>query len=486
MEEFINKIVSYIWSDALVYLALSLGVYFTIATRGVQFRYLKEMIRLLFDKQISDKGVSSFQAFSLALSGRIGVGNIAGVATAISAGGPGAVFWMIVMGFLGGASAFVESTLAQLYKENSHGQYRGGTAFYIEKGLKLKSFAILVAIVTGVSYGILVPGVQVNTISDSFNTAFGLSPTVTTLLVVMPLAFIVFGGVKRITNVADKVVPFMAIGYVLMMVIILAFHLPQIPSMFALIIKSAFGMDAVFGGLVGTAVSWGVRRAVFSNVAGAGEATFSSAAAEVSHPAKQGLVQGFSVYIDTVVVCTATALMILSTNMYNVKGPNNTMLVEHLPGVEAGTAFTQAAVSTVFTNFGASFVAIAVFLFAFTCLLAYYYIAETTLVFVDRQQRFPMLKNVLKLVFLIVCFFGGINSASLMWALGDIGFGSMCYLNFIAIFLLSKKAFKVLKDYDEQKKQGLDPIFDPRTVGIEDADFWIEYSDRYKYHREDK
>ena len=208
-----------------------------------------------------------------------------------------------------------------------------------------------------------------------------------------------------------------------MMVIILAFHLPQIPSMFALIIKSAFGMDAVFGGLVGTAVSWGVRRAVFSNVAGAGEATFSSAAAEVSHPAKQGLVQGFSVYIDTVVVCTATALMILSTNMYNVKGPNNTMLVEYLPGVEAGTAFTQAAVSTVFTNFGASFVAIAVFLFAFTCLLAYYYIAETTLVFVDRQQRFPMLKNVLKLVFLIVCFFGGINSASLMWALGDIGFG---------------------------------------------------------------
>lgn len=474
MEETVNKIVDLVWSDALVYLALAVGTYFTIATKGVQFRYIKEMVRLLFDKPKSDKGVSSFSAFCMALSGRIGVGNIAGVATAIAAGGPGAVFWMIVMGLLGAASAFVESTLAQLYKEDADGQYRGGSPYYIEKGLKLKPFAIMVAVVTGLSYGVLVPGVQANTISDSFKNAFGLSPMITTALVVVPLAFIIFGGVKRIAKFADTIVPFMAIFYLIMMAVVLIANIGQIPSMLALIIKSAFGMDAVFGGIVGMAISWGVRRAVFSNVAGAGEATFSSAAAEVSHPAKQGLVQAFSVYIDTVVVCTATALMILSTNSYNVKGAGETMLVEFLPNVKAGTAFTQTAVSTVFGGLGASFVAVAIFLFAFTCLLAYYYIAETNLVYLTKKAS-PALKLALKVIFLAVCVFGGVQSAGLMWALGDIGFGSMCYLNFVAIVLLSKPAFKALKDYDEQKKQGLDPVFDATRTGIENANFWKDY-----------
>lgn len=476
----VNQLVGYIWSDALVYLALAVGVYFTIVTRGVQFRYLKEMVQLLFDKQSSAHGVSSFQAFCLALSGRIGVGNIAGVATAIASGGPGAVFWMIVMGLLGGASAFIESTLAQVYKEQTDKQYRGGSPYYIEKGLGFKFFAVVVAVVIGLSYGVLVPGVQANTIADAFHTAFGLSNTTTAVLVVLPLAFIIFGGVKRIASFADKIVPVMAICYLVMMVIVLAVNLPQIPAMLALIVKSAFGMDALFGGLVGTAVSWGVRRAVFSNVAGAGEATFSSAAAEVSHPAKQGLVQAFSVYVDTVLVCTATALMILSTGMYNVTAPDGTVLVENLPNVAAGTAFTQAAISTVFAGLGPSFVALAIFLFAFTCLLAYYYIAETTLVYLDDKLGVSWLKLVLKMVFLAVCFLGSVQSAELMWALGDIGFGSMCYLNFVAIVLLRKVALKTLQDYDDQKKQGLNPVFDPRKVGINHADFWISYSDRHQ------
>ena len=395
MENIINTIVGYIWSDALVYLALGVGIYFTIMTRAVQIRYFKEMIKLLFDKQTSSAGVSSFQAFCMALSGRIGVGNIAGVATAIAAGGPGAVFWMIVMGVLGGASAFIESTLAQVYKHKVDDQYRGGSPFYIEKGLKLKPFAIVVAVVTCLSYGVLVPGVQANTIADSFSTAFNIPPFVTGILIVVLLGIIIFGGVKRIASFAGKVVPVMAIGYIVMMVIVLAFNAHNIPSMFALIFKSAFGMDAIFGGMVGTAISWGVRRAVFSNVAGAGEATFSSAAAEVSHPAKQGLVQSFSIYIDTVLVCTATALMILSTGMYNVTTPEGVALVENMPGIEAGTAFTQAAVSTVFSQYGSGFVAIAIFLFAFTCLIAYYYIAETTLVYLDNKLRYPIFKHLL-------------------------------------------------------------------------------------------
>lgn len=481
MEQMVNTLVSYIWGNGLVYLALAVGLYFTIVTRAVQFRYIPEMFRLLREKQDSHAGISSFQAFCMSLSGRIGVGNIAGVATAIAAGGPGAVFWMNVMALLGGASAFVESTLAQIYKSKLDDEYRGGSPYYIEKGLKLKVFAVLVAAVICLSYGVLVPGIQANTISSSFTSAFAMPAWATGLLITGLLAFLIFGGTKRIARAADKIIPLMALGYLGLMAAVLATHIPAIPETIALIFRSAFGMDAVFGGIVGTAIAWGVRRAVFSNVAGAGEATFSSAAAEVSHPVKQGLVQGFSVYIDTVVVCTATALMILITGMYNVQPPGmTTPLVEHIPGVAAGTAYTQAALGTVFGDFGSVFVAIGIFFFAFTCLMAYYYIAETALVYLDKKLKFPVLKIVLKIVFLLVVYWGSVQSADLMWGLGDIGFGSMCYLNFIAIVLLSKPALRALKDYDRQKKAGLDPIFDPRVAGVENADFWIEYADQHK------
>ncbi|PJX20410.1 sodium:alanine symporter [Advenella sp. S44] len=478
MEQLVNTIVGYIWGNTLVYLALGVGLYFTVITRAVQFRYFFEMIRLLRERKESSDGISSFQAFCMALSGRVGVGNIAGVATAIAAGGPGAVFWMIVMALLGGASAFIESTLAQVYKTRADDQYRGGSPYYIEKGLGLKSFAVLAATVICLSYGVLVPGIQANTIAESFTTAFGLPAYLTGIFITVLLGLIIFGGVKRIARVADKVVPIMAIAYVILMALILGANIEKIPALLALIISSAFGTHALFGGIVGTAIAWGVRRAVFSNVAGAGEATFSSAAAEVSHPAKQGLVQGFSVYIDTVIVCTATALMILITGMYNVIPPDAASpLVEHVPGLEAGTAYTQAAVSTVFANYGSGFVAIAIFLFAFTTLMAYYYIAETTMVYLDSKLRYPILKLLLKIVFLVVVYLGSVESVSLMWGLGDIGFGSMCYLNFVAIVLLSKPAIKVLKDYDRQKKAGVDPVFDPRIAGVDNADFWIEYSE---------
>ncbi|MEH8020817.1 alanine/glycine:cation symporter family protein [Rheinheimera metallidurans] len=477
----INTLVGYIWSTALVGLALGVGLYFTIITRGVQFRYFFEMIRLLRESKPSAEGISSFQAFCMALSGRIGVGNIAGVATAIAAGGPGAIFWMVVMGLLGGASAFIESTLAQVYKERADGQYRGGSPYYIEKGLKLKPFAIFAAAIICLSYGVLVPGIQANTISDSFKVSFNMPPMMTGVLVTALMAYLIFGGIKRIAKVADKVVPIMALAYLLLMFVILTSHYQQVPYMFSLIFRSALGMDAVFGGIVGTAVSWGVRRAVFSNVAGAGESTFSSAAAEVSHPVKQGLVQSFSIYIDTVLVCTASGLMILVTNMYNVYPDGASLaLVEHIPGVAAGTAWTQLAVSTVFVNAGSTFISVAIFLFAFTTLMAYYYIAETTVVYLDRKLSYPVLKLVLKLVFLTVLFFGSVQPASLMWSLGDIGFGSMCYLNYIAIVLLSKPALLALRDYERQKKMGIDPVFNPRKAGVKNAELWETLSKQYK------
>lgn len=480
MEAIINTLVDYIWGSALVILSLGVGLYFTIVTKGVQFRYLREMICLLFENKSSKEGISSFQAFCLALSSRVGVGNIAGVATAIAAGGPGAVFWMAVMGVLGGASAFAESTLSQIYKQNLGGQYRGGAPYYIERGLKWKPFAILMAAVICLSYGLLVPGIQSNTIADAFKTAFEIPTYVTGIIITVAMAYLIFGGVKRLANYADKIVPIMAFLYIILMFIILGANASKVPAMFSLIMSSALGFNAVFGGIVGLAVSWGVRRAVFSSMAGAGEATFSSAAAEVSHPVKQGLIQGFSIYIDTVVVCVATGLMILITGMYNVTPPGAAAIVEHIPGVAAGSAWSQLAVSSVFPTAGAGFVAIAIFLFAFTTLMAYYYIAETTIVYLDHKIKYPVLTLILKIVFLVTMFSGSVQSVGLMWGLGDIGFGSMSYLNLIAIVLLSKPLLRTFKDYERQRKEGKDPIFDPRKAGVDNADIWIGISERYE------
>ena len=474
MEKLIEWLVGQVWSIGLVVFALGAGVYFTIATRFLQIRYFKEMIKLLFEGKSSETGISSFQAFCLALSGRVGIGNIAGVATAIAFGGPGAVFWMWVMALLGAASAFIESTLAQLYKSKVGNEYRGGTPYFIEKGLKVKWFAVVVAIVVTISYGVLLPGIQSSSIAVGFENSSGVSKYITGILLVILLAAIIFGGVKRIAIVSQTLVPFMAIGYVVVTCIVLIANVTEIPNMFGLIFSSAFGINEMFGGIVGAAIAWGVKRAVFSNVAGVGEATYSSAAAEVSHPAKQGLVQAFSVYIDTIVVCTATALMILITGMYNVIPDGKDAIVKTMGNVEPGPIYTQQAVETVVTGFGPLFVSIAIFFFAFTTLLAYYYIAETTLTYLDHKLKFKWLKTVLKIGFLIMVYIGSVESASLLWNLGDLGIGSMAWLNLLAILLLSKTALKVLRDYETQKKEGKDPVFNPKKVGIEGVEFWEE------------
>lgn len=474
MEELVNKASGMVWSLGLVAFALGAGLFFSIMTRFVQFRYFKEMIKLLFEKGNPESGVSSFQAFSMALAGRVGIGNIAGVATAIAFGGPGAVFWMWIMALLGGASSFIESTLAQIYKVKDGNQYRGGTPYFIEKGLNMKWFAVFVAIVVTLCYGILVPGIQANTIAVGFENTIGLNKSITGIILVVLLGIIIFGGVKRIANVAEKVVPFMALGYVVITFVLLFANAAEIPAMLWLIISSAFGANEMFGGIIGAAIAWGVKRAVFSNVAGVGEGTYSSAAADVSHPAKQGLVQAFSVYIDTLIVCTATALMILITGMYSVTPEGKQPIVENIQDVEAGPMWTQAAVESVIPGFGGLFVAIAIFFFAFTTLMAYYYISETTLVYLGRKRRLKGLKAGLMIVFLGMIYLGSVENASLLWALGDFGFGSMAWLNLVAILFLTKTALKVFKDYEEQRKAGIEPVFDPVKLGIKGADFWEE------------
>jgi alanine or glycine:cation symporter, AGCS family len=474
MADFIYWLDGLVWSIGLVIFALGAGLFFSIKTRFLQVRYFKEMLRLLFEKKNTDTGITPFQSFSIALSGRVGIGNIAGVATAIALGGPGAVFWMWIMAILGGASAFVESTLAQIYKVKIGEEYRGGTPFFIDKGLGIKWFGVLVAIVVTFSYGVLVPGIQSNTIASGFQNSLGIDPRLTGVVLIGLLAIIIFGGVKRIAQAAQLMVPFMSIGYLLVTLIILLANIKEIPDMFALIISSAFGANEMFGGIVGAAITWGVKRAVFSNVAGVGEGTYSSAAAEVSHPAKQGLVQAFSVYIDTLLVCTCTALMILVTGMYSVTPEGQEPIVNTMEGIEPGPAYTQAAVESVIPGFGSAFVSIAIFFFAFTTLFAYYFIAETTLIYLDRSSKMKWLKTLFNIVFLITVYVGCVQSASLLWALGDTGFGLMGWLNLFTILLLSKPALKVFKDYERQKKEGKDPVFDPREVGIVGADFWEE------------
>lgn len=461
-----------VWSNALVVLCLGAGLLFSILTRFMQIRHLKDMVKLMFQGKSSDAGISSFQALSIALSGRVGTGNIAGVATAIAYGGPGAVFWMWLIAFLGAGSAFVESTLSQIYKTKLDGQYRGGPAYYIEKGLNLKWYAILFAIVTVFATGLLLPGVQANSIGTGIQNAFNIPPFWTGLFLVAILAAIIFGGIKRIANTAQIVVPFMAAGYILTSLVIIGMNINQLPDVFMLIIRSAFGADATFGGILGAAIAWGVKRGIYSNEAGQGTAPHASAAARVSHPAKQGLVQAFSVYIDTLLVCSATAFMILITGMYDVTPKDQAPIMTNVGAADPGPIYTQQAVETAIPGFGSPFVAIALFFFAFTTIMAYYYMAETNLAYITQKARKKGLEYLLKFAILAAVLYGCLREADLAWALGDIGVGSMAWLNIIAILLLMKPALKALKDYESQKKAGKDPVFNPENLGIKNADFW--------------
>lgn len=472
MNELVSTINGIVWSPALVVLCLAVGLYFSLRSRFLQVRHVREMTRLMFEGKSSEQGVSSFQALTMTLAGRVGTGNIAGVATAITFGGPGAVFWMWAVAFLGASSAFVESTLGQVYKEQIANQYRGGPAFYIEKGLGMKWYALTFAFATILATGLLLPGVQANSIAEGLQTAVGIDRNVTAALLAIALGFIIFGGVKRIATFAEVVVPFMALGYIIVACVIIFLNIGQLPGVLKLIFSSAFGLDAGFGAIIGMAIQWGVKRGVYSNEAGQGTGPHASSAAEVSHPAKQGLVQGFSVYVDTLFVCSATAFMLLITGQYNVEGPDGVAMYTGVQGVASGPGYVQTALENVMPGFGAIFVAVALLFFAFTTIVAYYYIAETNIAYIDRHARHPWLKFVLKVAIIAATVYGTVKTADLAWALGDIGVGLMAWLNLVAIVLLRNVAFKCLRDYEAQKKLGKDPQFDPLALGIANAHYW--------------
>ncbi|MDH4124528.1 MAG: alanine:cation symporter family protein [Gammaproteobacteria bacterium] len=487
MQAVVNSINNIVWSPALIYLCLGAGLFFSLITRFVQVRLFREMLHLLFSNKESERGISSFQALSVSLSGRVGTGNIAGVAAAIGFGGPGAVFWMWLVAFLGASTAYVESTLGQIYKEEVDGQYRGGPAYYIEKALGWKWYAWLFAIATIIAVGLLLPGVQSNSIGNAAELAFGgervfesafgtisYTKLLTAIVVVSILGGIIFGGVKRIAHFTQVVVPFMALGYILMAVVMIVIHIADLPHILALIFNDAFTPMAG----IGAAIGWGVKRGVYSNEAGQGTGPHAAAASEVGHPAQQGLVQAFSVYVDTLFVCSATAFMILITNQYYVSGVDAAVSGGLLAAdVQANSpAFTQYALESVMGGGGKVFVAIALFFFAFTTLLAYYYIAETNVAYIRRTLRFPGGLTILKIGLMASVFYGTVRTADLAWGLGDIGVGLMAWLNIIAIlilFFMSNPAIKALHDYEQQRRAGVESYsFDPEKLGIKNADFW--------------
>ena len=495
MEEVLGWINGIIWSNALIALCLGAGLWFTVRTRVMQVRGFAEMCRLTVTGQKSDAGVSSFQALAISMAGRMGIGNIAGVATAIAYGGPGAVFWMWVMGFLGASTSYNESTLAQIYKEkDAEGRYRGGPAYYIEKAMGLKWYAVTFAVATVIATGLLLPGVQANAIADSATNVLcgtagcealggaGGTKLWIGLAVAAVLALIIFGGIKRIAAFAEFVVPFMALAFILMAVTVMILNAGKVPDMFADIFSSAFGAHAAFGAIIGQAIAWGVKRGIYANEAGQGTGPHAAAAAEVSHPAKQGYVQAFAIYFDTMLVCTSTAFLLLSTGMYNTFRSfteNGQQKLEAIftgvPGVQPseGAQFTQAAVESVLPGWGAGFVALALFFFAFTTIMAYYYMAETNLTYLAGVKKtHPLATLLLRLGIIGMVVFGAYHNAAMAWTLGDIGVGLMAWLNVIAILILQKPALQALRDYERQKKLGLDPTFDPDALGIRNADFW--------------
>ncbi len=472
LQSIVDKIVSYVWSAPLVALCLGTGVYFSIRTRFLQVRLIKDMVGQLFRGHASKRGVSSFQGFAMALGGRVGTGNIAGVATAISIGGPGALFWMWVIAFLGAGSAYIESALAQVWKEEIGGVYRGGPAYYIEKGLGQKWYAVIFAVITIVSCGILLPGIQANSIAVAFHNVYKpLTPALMGIIVTALLGLIIFGGVKRIGRAAELLVPFMAVGYVLMAIVIIILDIKRLPAMLSLVVTSALGMNAAFGGIVGSAIAWGVKRGIFSNEAGQGTGAQAAAAAEVAHPAQQGLVQAFSVYVDTLFVCSATGFMILLTGTYNVADGKGGHIVNNLPGVEASPVWTQEGINTLLRGFGGHFVAVALFFFAFTTLMAYAFYTESNVAYLFKKKSHIMIP-VARVFLLAMTFYGAVRTTRLAWGLGDIGVGLMAWLNIIAILLLAKVGLATLKDYEAQRKGGQALCFEPGKLGIRGAELW--------------
>ena len=446
-----------IWSQYLIGLLLTVGFFFTISSKFVQLRMLPEMFRALTEKpetlNSGEKGISPFQAFAISAGSRVGTGNIAGVATAIVLGGPGAVFWMWVIAFIGAASAFMEATLAQIYKvHDKEGGFRGGPAYYITKGLNQKWLGILFSILITITFAFVFNTVQSNTIAESLNTQYNVSPVVTGIILAVITAAIIFGGVRSIATLSSLIVPIMAIIYIGMVLVILLLNIDQIVPMIGTIIKSAFGFEQVTGGAVGAAILQGIKRGLFSNEAGMGSAPNAAATAAVPHPVKQGLIQSLGVFFDTMLVCTATAIMIL---LYS-----GLKFGENAP---QGVQVTQSALNEHLGSAGGIFLTIAITLFAFSSVVGNYYYGQSNIEFLSKNK---VVMFVFRCLVVLLVFVGSVVKTETVWSTADLFMGLMAIVNLISIIGLSNIAIAVMKDYQKQRKAGMKPVFKPENLEI--------------------
>ena len=464
---FVNQMDAMVWSMVLVVLCLGVGLYLSLRLKFPQIRLVKEMIKLLTSKEESESGITPFQAFATTVGARVGMGNIAGVASAIFYGGPGSVFWMWMIAVIGAASAFVESALAQAYKVKSpDGEFTGGPAYYIEKGLKCKPYAVVFAVVAFLGPGFLMPGVQINSLVTVFEEAFSVNKILVGAICCIVLGIVVYGSIKRIAHIAEMLAPAMCAVYILAALIIVGLNITKLPGIFLMIIQSAFGVHAVLGGILGSAVSWGVKRGIYSNEAGMGCGAIVSAAAECSHPVKQGLIQSFSIYVDTLFIGTSTALIVLLTGTFDVIDGAGNFLMSQTGGIETGIKWTQHALMSTFGSWSGKALAIIIVLFVFTSMTGYCYQAESNIRYLTGNSKKAI--AIARAVFLVASFLGAIVNADSVWSMGDICYGLIALANIIAIALLAPKAVALLKDYEKQKKEGKDPTFDPAEFGIEE------------------
>jgi AGCS family alanine or glycine:cation symporter len=455
MNELITAVNDVIWSYVLIVALVGCGLWFTWRTKFVQFRMVGEMLRLLTESAVDSVGdqvkgkekrhISSFQAFAVSVATRVGTGNLAGVATAIVIGGPGAVFWMWLIALIGSATAFVESTLAQLYKQKHKDSFIGGPAYYIQKGLKCRWMAVLFAILITLQFGLSNNSIQANTICGAMQEAFGWSPIWVGVALATMALFIVFGGIQRIAKVSSVIVPLMAVGYIILALVIIIMNIHLIPHVFKVIILDAFGFSQIAGGSIGAAMMNGIKRGLFSNEAGEGSAPNAAATASTTHPVKQGLIQALGVFTDTLMVCSCTAFIILISGLYQVPELN-------------GIALTQSALQSEIGSIGPMFIAVAIFLFAFSSIIGNYYYGEANIRFITQNNKVMTAYRIASAGLMVM--FGALASFELVWNIVDLFMAFLTACNLIAIVLLGRYAFRLLDDYRQQKRQGIkEPVF---------------------------
>ena len=459
MTEIIHVLNNFMSTYLLIPILLFTGIFYTYKTGFIQFRKIGEMFRLLTEGSTHKTGgVTSFQAFTISLGSRVGTGNLAGVALAIVAGGPGAVFWMWLIALIGSASAFAESTLAQVYKVcDTGGTFKGGPAYYMQYALKSRTMGIWFAILITLCYGLVFNSVQSDTISSAFHSSFSVNQLLMGVVLVILTALIIFGGVRRIAKFTNAVVPVMAISYILVVLYIIVTNITLVPNMILLILESAFGIREVAAGALGAAVIQGVKRGLFSNEAGMGSAPNAAAAADVTHPVKQGFIQALGVFTDTLVICTSTALLLLISGEYKNEAVD-------------GIQLTQSSMESMVGSWGGIFIAVCIFLFAFSSIIGNYYYGESNIKFISEKKHFLF---IYRLTVLGMVIFGALVASKVVWGLADIFMIAMAMLNLYAILRLSPILSRVLKDYTRQKKEGMDPHFTAKSIGVEnEAQCW--------------